>query len=80
MENIQDKIEQIVKRALTLSDCPVKRMNEEWRRINLTKAINTLLDEQRANMATVSQVSAIEGKVLQPQDTKGTESTSEAVY
>ena len=39
-------IEEIVIRAIPLSDCPVKRMHEQYRRENLTKNIQHLLDDQ----------------------------------
>lgn len=47
MQEITSKIERIVNRAIPLSDCPVKRSNEEWRRVNLTNDILKLLQENK---------------------------------
>ena len=44
---ITSKIERIVRRAIPLSDCPVKRSNEEWRRENLKNDILKLLQENK---------------------------------
>jgi hypothetical protein len=44
---ITSKIERIVHRAIPLSDCPVKRANDEWRRENLKNDILKLLQENK---------------------------------
>jgi len=47
MSEITSNIQRIVNRAIPLSDCPVKRANDEWRRGNLTNDILKLLQENK---------------------------------
>ena len=55
-------IEEIVIRAIPLSDCPVKRMHEQYRRENLTKNIQHLLNEQTRILENVQPFSEQQGK------------------
>lgn len=55
-------ISEIVIRAIPLSDCPVKRMHEEYRREQLVINIQKLLDEQKRILDDVQPISEQQGK------------------
>lgn len=55
-------ITEIVTRAIPLSDCPVKRMHEQYRREQLVINIQKLLDEQERILANVQPLPKQSGK------------------